>query len=78
MRTIFNTFVKEEELVETECDNVAVVVFICKQERLPVVYNVDGIDDVDYAVMRAVRDLTACCNYHYEFVKKIQNVYFYR
>lgn len=52
-------------------NNTAVV--ICNE--FTIVYNTDGVDDVDKAVKAMVGGLTAGCNYRYEIKKKIGNVY---
>lgn len=77
-KVIYNLFTKEEEIISAESNNIAVVVFICMPERCPIVYDVDGIEDVDYAIKSYVRELTSGCNYSYDFVHQIGNVYFFK
>lgn len=73
---IYNLFSKE---ITSDSQDVAVVIFTCKPVREPVVYDVSGInpEEVDDAVNASVRLITTCCNYHYKFVTKIGNVYFF-
>lgn len=74
---IYNIFtnIEEKNLV---CDNVAVVIFTCKPIRGSIVYDTTGCKDIDAAVQASVRDITTGCNYHYKFVKKVGNVYFFK
>lgn len=53
----------------------SVAVVICNKNTF--VYDTDGVEDVDKAVASMVYGMTICCNYKYEFKKKIGNVYWY-
>ena len=75
---VYNLFTTEEELKSKSETKVAVVVFVCEPERKPIVYDISGVDDVDNYISRLVSEITSGCAYVYEFVKKIDNVYFYK
>lgn len=82
LNVIYNLFSSEAGIkYENENANVAVVIFICKPIREPIVYDVTGIEDtnkIDRLVRSHVLALTYGCSYKYEFVKKVGNVYFYK
>lgn len=73
---VWNSMFHEEE--PREAEKVVTVVFTCKPERCPVVYDVSKSKDVDEDVACSIADITSGCNYHYKFVKKVGNVYFYK
>lgn len=78
---VYSNFRSEEELVSIKSTSVATVVFISKYKgRVPIVYDTTGIEAeyVDEAVKAMVARLTVGCNYDYEFVHKVGNVYFFK
>lgn len=57
-----------------DADNVAVVIYQGKV----IVYDTTDSTDVDSDVKYMVKMITRCCNYDYEFVAKIKNVYWFK
>lgn len=73
---IYNTFAKESDIINSNAKRIAVVVFI--SDGTSIVYDVTNIHNIDKEIERKVSDLTVGCLYHYSFIKKIDNVYFYK
>lgn len=75
---VYNLFVKDEDLMKANNANVAVVVFTCKPECSPIVYDITGLaeEDIVKAVKYMVWRLTEGCAYDYEIYKRIGNVFF--
>lgn len=77
MKAIYNVFSNVEELKSIYDVKVAVVIFTCKPQREPIVYEVGEGEDMDEEVLTSVKQLTSGCNYTYTLIKKIDNVYFF-
>lgn len=81
---VYSLFTKEEELKNQDSEkNVAIVVFIghSQPKSEPIVYEITDLksdDDVETYVKKLVSSITTLCNYHYEFINRIGNVYFFK
>lgn len=79
MKAIYNAFSNVENINEmNENVKVAVVIFTCKPQREPIVYEVSEGENMDEEVLTSVNQLTSGCNYTYTLIKKIDNVYFFK
>lgn len=75
---VYGLFSTKDEIKNVASDkNVAVVIFLTKPQRCPIIFDVTGISNVDKLVANMVSSCTIGCNYRYELVHKIDNIYFY-
>lgn len=67
-----------ENKLENSSYNKAVVIFTCQPPRMPMVYDISEVNDVDKFVKSQVSSLTIGCNYDYEFIEKVENIYYFK
>lgn len=79
---VYTLFANEQSLLKIHGENISVatVVFIRDYFGHPIVYDTTNVAkaDVDEFVRRMVRELGRACYMHYEFIRKIDNVYFFK